>query len=469
MIKKIFLYAIAISCVFLLVQGVKTGFDVNAIKNKITDSINNVNEDSSNNNDSGNTTNVSAYSNLVVSEQAPEDKNSIWVKSNNNITNVEYSNKGLFEYSKNSSFAIVADCVNESNYNNMYRDCIYENGILYKFNEDSSNFYIAILENNNLINKITINQSHSSFSCSFAMSDNYYFILDGYNSTLYKYSRIDNSLISKNTYSFGYSNNSNKSACMYYSYTNNYLYIDYYVSYPMINIIDISNDYLIGTYCPDGINPYSQTSLHNKFLCEYNDYIYIDSYQGIFKLNINDNSFTSIDRSNFLGTGNKIYIYIDNEYIYNYCIVSTKNIVESSNSTITSYVLEERILNLYDNSIVVDNYYYLDSTCSGSDFYFYVDKYQDKFDIYINSFSNSSYKYLYKLTKNPVEASNNTLYIIDSEYNKNYNVNPIYIKFNNIFGYTLYKPKFYLANSSGNLIKANTYIYNTTSNLWQLI
>lgn len=474
MIKKIFLYSIAISCVFLLIQGVKTGFDVNSIKNKITDSINNVNEDSSNNNDnnSGNTTNVSAYSNLVVSEQAPEDSNSIWVKSNNNITNVEYSEKALFDCSDSYSFEKFADCNNESYFNNFNENCIIENGYIYIFTQDSNNFYIKIIDKNkNLINDITINQSHSSMYVSFAMSEDYYFILDGYNSNLYKYSRIDNSMISCKNYSFNAYDSTYKYNCMYYCKNNNCLYIDFYHYRPYINIIDLTDDSLNKKFNFDSSssNSSEQSYKHNRFIGEFDGYIYVQSYRYVNRINIEDNSYSSVLISNFNKTDYKCIFFIKNEYIYNYSINYTNNIVSGSDNTSQCYYLSEKIFNLYDNSFVKENCYYLDSTCNGSDYYIYFDNFKENFDIYIYSYSNTSYKYIYKLSKKPVQILNNTLYINDSKYNNVFNSNPIYIKFNNVFGYKLYSPKFYLANSSGNLIKVNAYIYNTNSNLWELI
>lgn len=480
-LASIALVGIAVSTAGLAYQSLNNSNKDNS--DKVVDNTNN----NDNNNNSGNTTNVSAYSNLVVQEQAPEDTNSIWIKSDLNVKNVEYTGNSNLNYTNNFSFEKKADLYNDSNFTSerSYKQKIY-NGSIYTAVYDSTNknIYVNVYDGNSL-NKINIDTVLGSNSCCLYIDtyNNYLYVLNLYNNHfyLYKYDFSNNNITTYDIY------NSNLTIGNYnYNFIvfNNSIYLfsdfnDYYdykgnlstCSFELMEDTSIIYQYSSSSYSQDNFNVIFENENEIRFINNY----YNKNYLYYYVIDKSTESINKIDAYNnftFSDTRNTGYIegftIIHDGYYYKYSYIN--NTYYENGSSKYNYVIKESIYDINTFELFSVIYYDisdLDSSTFGlSNYNYRIVNNQIEIDLYCNYNPNTG---IYKLTKGLVKNEPNKLLIVDSEANKSNNLNPYIIKFNNLFSYKLYTPRFYITDNEGYSKQVYAYKYNTSTQAWESI
>lgn len=439
-------------------------------------------EEKTNNNDSGNTTNVSAYSNLVVSEQAPEDINSIWIKSDLSVKNVEYTGNSNLNYTNNFNFEKKIDLYNDSNFNNdfSFNQKTY-NGSIYsvKYNSSNKDLYVDVYDGKslNVINIDTVLGS-SNRSLYIDTYNNYLYVLNLYNNHFYLY-RYD--LNSKKLDKFDLYN-SDLSIATSYAY-NFIVFNDTIYLFSYLGSFDYKGDLSNGTFekmvdnIIKKINGYPHYFFNVINEDENNIYLICNSDSITFKLYCIDkssgdislfNNAYSFDVSIYSDFGINSFTILHDGYYYKYSY-SSCTYYENGTSK-KNYVICEQI---YDSNTfeIFSTINYDIEDFENSNFYLTNYNYRivnNQIEIELLARYNSNTGY-YKLTKGLVKNERNKLLIVDSESNKSNNLNPYIIKFNNLFSYKLYTPKFYITDNEGYSKKVYAYKYNTSTQAWETI
>lgn len=440
--KKILLFVLLASSMFLIAQGVKNGFDLNNIKDKITDL--------SNNNKSENKTiNDATIDNLncKFSLDQPEDTSMYWIRTDKKIKDLKFKNPGLNITLENEE-VLTQSLTNE--YNN---GCfIYNNNLFDLKNQTITNL-------NDFTTKI-FNISGVSM----------YF--DNNNMSI----AINGNIVYIATTSTG------GSVC------------DFYIK---LNEIDLeAEEITINHYIPEireSIGNYSYYSycwvqngyiyiLHNG-LYQFNTYDYsIKTIAGVsssdkyfFKLYKNDNSYITTSITEY---ANKFtYIYYDIEkntlmYIYNGII----NVFDINNKELNNYFtsnyeynklnVKSFNINIYENNLNIYDGYITKFNADGT---YEKLKETNASTLLLDPVNNLIYGFngtnLIKINL-IAEYNEGTMYYIQ-DYNKN-TINNL-IKFNDSISLDIHLPEKIIYESTNGFVELNMYYYNKISGQWEIV
>lgn len=440
--KKILLFVLLASSIFLIAQGVKNGFDLNNIKDKITDL--------SNNNKSENKTiNDATIDNLncKFSLNQPEDTSMYWIRTDKQIKDLKFKNPGLNITLENEE-VLTESLTNE--YNN---GCfIYNNHLFDLKNTTITNLNDFTTKSFNLSGFSTLKYDDTYMSI--AVSGNIVYVSNsdnGYVSDRYiKLNEIDLEAESITITGYTPSTIESTGSYSYYSYCwvqNGYIYI-----------------------------------LHNG-LYEFNTYdysintiAYVDRYDSYY-FKIYDDSYTEIQNMTAKYLNKCTYIYYNKEkntltYTYKGNINEFDITNKSLNYYLSSNYYQRNLnnksfnINLYENNLNIYDGYITKFNADGT-----YEKLKETnasyllYDIVNMNLYGFNGTNLIKINLK-TEYNEGTLYYIQ-DYNKN-TINNL-IKFNDSISLEIHLPEKIIYESTNGFVELNMYYYNKISGQWEVV
>lgn len=443
--KKILLFVLLASSMFLIAQGVKNGFDLNNIKDKITDL--------SNNNKSENKTiNDATIDNLncKFSLDQPEDTSMYWIRTDKQIKDLKFKNPGLNITLENE------EVLTESLTNEYNPGCfIYNNNLFDLENKTITNLNDFTSKSITLSGFSTLNFTNMQYM-SIAISGNVAYIATTSNGYVYdryiKLNEIDLEAESITITAYTPSIIESTASYSYYSYCwvqNGYIYILHNGLYEFNTY-----DYTIKTI--------AAVSSSNKYYFKRWD----DMYSNSSTENMTGEKahlFTYINYDNEKNTLTYIYKSVVNEFDItnkklNYYL-SMNYYRDKLNSKSFNINLYENNLNIYDGYITKFNadgtYEKLKETNASYLLY----------DIVNMNLYGFNGKNLIKINLK-TEYNEGTLYYIQ-DYNKN-TINNL-IKFNDSISLDIHLPEKIIYESTNGFVELNMYYYNKISGQWEVM
>lgn len=443
MIKKIILGVLLASSILLIAQGVKNGFDLNNIKDKISDLSNqNVNKNK--------TINDATIDNLncKFSLEQPEDTSMYWIRTDKQIKDLKFKNPGLNITLENEE--------------------VLTESLTYEYNNG------CFIYNNNLfdLKNKTITNLNDFTTKSFTLS--------GFSSLTFDDTYMSIALSGNVAYVA--------------ATTSGYVY-DRYIK---LNEIDLDSESITITgYTPATVESIGSYSYYS-YCWSQNGYIYI-MHNGLYEFNTYDysiNTLASVDRSNSYyfkiyndSSSDKIqnmsaafcnklsYIYYNKEknsltYIYKGNINEFDITNKSLNYYLSSNYYDSKLnsksfnLNFYDNNLNIYDGYITKFNIDGT---YEKLKETNASTLLLDPVNNQIYGFngtnLIKINLK-AEYKEGTMYYIQ-DYNKN-TINNL-IKFNDSISLDIHLPEKIIYESTNGFVELNMYYYNNMSGQWEVV
>ena len=442
--KKILLFVLLASSIFLIAQGVKNGFDLNNIKDKISDLSNNKSENK--------TINDATIDNLncKFSLEQPEDTSMYWIRTDKQIKDLKFKNPGLNINLENEE--VLTESLTYQYNNGCF---IYNNNLFDLQNKTITNLNDFTTKSFNISGFTTLTFNDGCMSI--AISGNVAFVATNTDS--------------------GYVN-------------------DRYIK---LNEIDLNAESItINGYTPSIVE--NTGSYSYKSICwSQNGYIYI-LHNGLYEFNTYDysiNTIVSAVKSNYKFF--KIYDptytnkeqYLTGSYSYNkfsyinydkeknkltYIYKAVINVMDITNNEFNYYLssnyYDEKlnsktyVINYFENNLNIHDGYIINFKNDGT---YEKLKETNASTLLLDPVNNQIYGFngtnLIKINL-IAEYNEGTMYYIQ-DYNKN-TINNL-IKFNDSISLDIHLPEKIIYESTNGFVELNMYYYNKISGQWEIV